>query len=213
MDHDEKLLHIFRAIGGLIMFAVWPWILPVIGWIVGLFGLASQGKSRDLLITAFTSFGMLPSAEYAEFDRLSYLQKVFYTYAIDFPLAIGLLLLFVVSVFLCSVSRILPTFLGTYLIWPAALLITFLPIMVLMLNMLGSVLYTYYSCWVNGPPGWVGILGFIWLMALFPVVILHVLHHTVGLLGLACLTVPTALALAPPGSLARKQLEASSSEY
>ena len=213
-NDDERygILSIFIIAGA----AIWPFIYPVLDYVLAFLGFAkspgiveaimefgpSYGQSETApgIFKAMAEIAQQVSGEHPAIASLSYMEKVNLLFYLNLPVYAAEFLIFVLVVAIALLSRILPSKLAGSVLQRIAIAVSMLPLLAISLLCIAFFLLAFYQAWH------VGILDFIFLFLLWPVVATKVVSSHVGVFLLGYGFVPVGLSFAGRGSLAREYL-------
>jgi len=201
-----------------ILAAAWPFIYPGLDYVMALIGFGSSPG----LFSAIREFGPIygklsPTApaffkgmaqasqqlggEHPALASLPYMVKASVLMSVSIPLYVVELLVLVAVGFISFLSRLLPWEKVKTAVQVTAIVVSLLPLLAILLWCVLFIGIAYVQAW------FASLLDFLFLIILFPAVVIKVVTPWIGVLVVARYLVPSGLVLAGEGSRATKAYE------
>jgi len=202
----------------IILAAAWPFIYPGLDYVMALIGFSGSPG----LFKAIQEFGPIygklsPTApdffegmaeasqqlsgEHPALASIPYITKARLLIYISMPVYVVEVLVFVAVGFISSSSRLLPWQKVKTVVQVTAIVVSVLPLIAILLWFVTFIGIAYVQAWSAS------LLDFLFLILLFPAVLIRVVSPSIGILVLARYFVPSGLALAGEGSMATEAYE------
>ena len=212
---NNKRTIFFICFGSILFAVVWPFIYPALDYVMALinFGKLPNGFSAiqeigpifDSLNPTMPDIfkGMAEasqklSGEYPDLTSLPYLKKAALLLYGCLPFYMAEVIIFAVVSLTCLLSRLLPSKPVKKIAQVAAIALCGLPFAAIVLWWFTLIGMAYVLAWSSG------LVDFLFLIVLFPLVLLRVVSPSVGLLVMALFLVPTGLLFGNEGSMAKR---------
>lgn len=221
MDSDthERRNTILVICFSIIFAATWPFIYPGLDYVMALIGFSDSPRVFNAIKEFGPIYGKLSptapaffkgmaegsqqlSGEHPVLATLPYLAKARLLMYVSIPAYVVEVLVSMVVGFISFSSRLLPWQKAKTVVQVTAIVVSVLPLIAIVLWCVTFIGIAYVQAWSAS------LLDFLFLIPLFPVVLIHVVSPSIGIFALARYFIPSGLVLAGEGTVATKAYEA-----